>query len=234
MSDKLRGYKPGVSRRPSAWTGRRARSIPLVRVCERPGSRQTRQRSKLGRPLRNVVLSCVLLTLACGTPGGGAMHALHQEATGATRQALSCVPQSVLASLPLWTPQGSYSEGAKVRDGGQAWTCLQSQCPTEWEPGSPRTAALCQAAPVCGIQPWSPASVSYHPGTIVSYNGSLYQGIQPNLSQPGYDPVSAPAVWQPFDPAQNAPGAQGDAAQLTPILDCVALTGFGEYTAAFV
>jgi RHS repeat-associated protein len=109
---------------------------------------------------------------------------------------------------------------------------MQSECPTEWEPGQPGTTALWQSNPVCGIQPWSPNSVAYEVGDIVSFGGSLFQCIQPHTSQAAWDPPDTAALWQPFDPNQGAPGASGDVTQVTPILDCVATTA-GIFTAVF-
>jgi hypothetical protein len=50
-----------------------------------------------------------------------------------------------------------------------------------------------------GIPAWSPNSVKYDANDIVSYGGSLYQAIQPTLSQPGFEPPNVPVLWRPFN-----------------------------------
>ncbi|HEU5370103.1 MAG TPA: carbohydrate-binding protein, partial [Ktedonobacterales bacterium] len=47
-----------------------------------------------------------------------------------------------------------------------------------------------------GVQPWSGNGVAYHVGDLVSYQGSVYQCIQAHTSQPDWNPVAAPALWQ--------------------------------------
>jgi len=180
------------------------------------------------------LLACLLFCIACSGRVGG-QSAARGETTAITREALSCVTQAAVAAMPAWNAgAGGYPSGAQVQDGGQAWSCIGSGgCSTEWEPGQPGTWSLWQSPPVCGIQPWSPNSVSYAPGDVVSFNGSLYQCIQPNLSQPGYDPVSAPALWVSFDPTGGTGSGTGDPSLVTPIVNCVAQTGSGQYTAVF-
>ncbi|MFD4998617.1 carbohydrate-binding protein [Streptomyces buecherae] len=40
------------------------------------------------------------------------------------------------------------------------------------------------------------AGTTYNAGDQVTYNGSTYRCLQPHQAQPGWDPVSAPALWQ--------------------------------------
>jgi hypothetical protein len=67
--------------------------------------------------------------------------------------------------------------------------------PTATPPGATNTPAPTNTPPA-GVQPWSPNSVSYHVGDLVSFQGNIYKCIQAHTSQPGWDPVSAPALWQ--------------------------------------
>lgn len=62
-------------------------------------------------------------------------------------------------------------------------------------PPPPNTPTPTSTVPA-GVQPWSPNSVSYHVGDLVSYQGNVYKCIQAHTSEPGWDPVSAPALWQ--------------------------------------
>ncbi|HEU5381303.1 MAG TPA: carbohydrate-binding protein [Ktedonobacteraceae bacterium] len=43
---------------------------------------------------------------------------------------------------------------------------------------------------------WSPNGVQYHAGDLVTFQGNTYMCLQPHTSQPGWDPVSAPSLWQ--------------------------------------
>src|SRR3954447_21020118 len=43
---------------------------------------------------------------------------------------------------------------------------------------------------------WSSNSVHYNVGDQVTYQGNTYKCLQAHTSQPGWDPVSAPALWQ--------------------------------------
>ncbi|MFT2019514.1 carbohydrate-binding protein [Streptomyces sp. 796.1] len=42
---------------------------------------------------------------------------------------------------------------------------------------------------------WAAGTV-YNAGDTVTYNGSTYRCLQPHQAQPGWDPVSAPALWE--------------------------------------
>ncbi len=49
--------------------------------------------------------------------------------------------------------------------------------------------------------------VMYTPGALVSDQGMIYRCLQANLSQPGWEPVSTPSLWQPT--GQVACGTMG-------------------------
>jgi len=46
-----------------------------------------------------------------------------------------------------------------------------------------------------GVAAWSPNSVAYSVGQLVTYNGSEYKCIQAHTSQAGWDPADVPALW---------------------------------------
>jgi Carbohydrate-binding module family 5/12 len=233
-SYKLRTRIRGSSLRPPAKTGRRVPSRPVRRVHQRVRRAETGRYWKTGRVLRNLVLFCMLITLACGARGG-ATHGLHQEATATTRAALSCVTGSAIAALPAWTVGNSYNLGDEVQFGGQAFACRQPTCLAQvgWEPGSPGLLAIWQAAPSCGLQPWA-AGVAYDAGAIVSFNGQLFDCITAHTSQTDWTPDVTPTLWQPFDPAQGAGNGTGDPNSLTPNLNCVLQQGSSpRYSAVF-
>lgn len=50
--------------------------------------------------------------------------------------------------------------------------------------------------PPPGVQPWSGNGVSYHVGDLVSFQGNIYQCVIAHTSQPDWNPVAAPALWQ--------------------------------------
>ena len=62
---------------------------------------------------------------------------------------------------------------------------------------------------------WDANSHPYAVGDQVTFQGATYQCLQPHTSQPGWDPVSAPALWQlvsgtgatPVPPATRTPTA---------------------------
>ncbi|HEX7733274.1 MAG TPA: carbohydrate-binding protein [Ktedonobacteraceae bacterium] len=60
------------------------------------------------------------------------------------------------------------------------------------------TVVFSQALPAHAATPpaWSPNGVQYHAGDLVTYQGNTYKCLQAHTSQPGWDPVSAPALWQ--------------------------------------
>jgi RHS repeat-associated protein len=179
------------------------------------------------------LLGVLLLTVACS---GRVSHnpGTALESTGTTHEALSCITEASLANLPQWSSTGSYAENDQVQDNGQAWTCRQSECPTEWEPGSPGTSAIWYASPVCGVQPWSGNSVAYEKNDIVTYGGQFYQCAQAHTSESDWTPpATLNVLWNSFNPGASAPGAVGDPTELTPIVNCVAQTGPGQYTAVF-
>lgn len=43
---------------------------------------------------------------------------------------------------------------------------------------------------------WSPDSVAYAAGDLVTYEGNTYQCVQPHTSQPGWIPSGLPALWK--------------------------------------
>jgi hypothetical protein len=49
--------------------------------------------------------------------------------------------------------------------------------------------------PPPGTTAWA-VGVSYSVGQLVTYQGHTYKCLQANTSQVGWDPVSAPALWQ--------------------------------------
>jgi chitinase len=46
-----------------------------------------------------------------------------------------------------------------------------------------------------GVAAWSPNSVAYAVGNLVTYNGSEYKCLQAHTSQPAWDPVDAASLW---------------------------------------
>lgn len=58
---------------------------------------------------------------------------------------------------------------------------------------------------------WAPNYKSYLAGDIVTYEGKSYSCLQAHTSQPGWDPISVPALWQevgtvlPPDPEPEIP-----------------------------
>src|SRR5581483_12182472 len=46
-----------------------------------------------------------------------------------------------------------------------------------------------------GVAAWSPNSVAYAAGALVTYSGSEYKCIQAHTSQAGWDPADVPALW---------------------------------------
>ena len=47
-----------------------------------------------------------------------------------------------------------------------------------------------------GVAAWSPNSVAYATGALVTYNGSEYKCLQAHTSNSGWDPVDAASLWQ--------------------------------------
>ncbi len=56
------------------------------------------------------------------------------------------------------------------------------------------TGALAQAS-CTGVPAWSPNSVAYSVGQLVTYNGSEYKCLQAHTSQAAWDPADVPALW---------------------------------------
>src|SRR5579872_7504228 len=46
-----------------------------------------------------------------------------------------------------------------------------------------------------GVAAWSPNSVAYSVGALVTYQGNEYKCVQAHTSLAGWDPVSVPALW---------------------------------------
>jgi chitinase len=89
-------------------------------------------------------------------------------------------------SQPDWDPVSAPSLWQLVSGGGSTPT----PSPTSTATPTPTS------TPPSGVQPWSGNSVSYHVGDLVSFQGHTYKCIQAHTSQPGWDPVDAPALWQ--------------------------------------
>lgn len=53
--------------------------------------------------------------------------------------------------------------------------------------------------------PWSSDGVVYDVGSEVTFNDKDYQAIQAHVSQPGWDPVSTPALWNRVMPIGTCP-----------------------------
>lgn len=51
------------------------------------------------------------------------------------------------------------------------------------------------ATPPAGVQPWDGNFHAYKVGDLVSFQGHIYRCIQAHTSEPGWDPVSVPALW---------------------------------------
>jgi hypothetical protein len=125
-----------------------------------------------------------------------------------------------------WSPNGvSYHVGDLVSFQGNVYSCVIAHtsqpgwdpvsAPALWQlvsgnvptptatprptntptPGPTGTPAPTNTPPP-GVQPWSPNQVSYHVGDLVSFQGHVYRCLQAHTSEPGWDPVSAPALWQ--------------------------------------
>src|SRR5579883_2943076 len=57
------------------------------------------------------------------------------------------------------------------------------------------TTASAQTVNCSGVAAWNGNYVNYTAGTLVTYNGSEYKCLQSHTSEPGWDPVSVPALW---------------------------------------
>ncbi len=115
----------------------------------------------------------------------------------------------------------SYTVGTLVLYNGELYKCIQAHTSeSNWMP--PATPALWQdMGPCSGLTPtptpglcagmslWSANSVSYAVGAKVIFTGSLYQSLQPNISQPALPPNAAPALWQDLGSCGPPPGAVG-------------------------
>src|SRR5579872_1366325 len=75
-------------------------------------------------------------------------------------------------------------------------------------------ASITSAATVSctGVAAWSPNSVSYAAGAMVTYNGSEYKCLQSHTSQAGWDPADVPALWS----LQGTCGSGGSGGGATP------------------
>jgi hypothetical protein len=51
------------------------------------------------------------------------------------------------------------------------------------------------ATPPAGVQPWDGNFHAYKVGDLVSFQGHIYRCIQAHTSEPGWDPVTVPALW---------------------------------------
>ncbi|MEV0677873.1 family 20 glycosylhydrolase [Actinosynnema sp. NPDC050436] len=100
-----------------------------------------------------------------------------------------------------WSPWSTHNWDAfKVRLGAQAprWTALgigfyrSTQVP--WDNGgtTTTTTTTTTGVPSGSWAPWT----SYSTGNEVTYSGGTYRCRQPHTSQPGWEPTSAPALWQ--------------------------------------
>lgn len=86
---------------------------------------------------------------------------------------------------------------------GRLYDCLQAHTSApQWIPPANTSLWLDEGActgftpPACSSVPaWSGNSVPYSTGNAVNYEGSIYICIQPNTSQPGWDPVDAADLW---------------------------------------
>src|SRR5437899_9857131 len=52
------------------------------------------------------------------------------------------------------------------------------------------------ATPPSGAQPWNGNFHPYAVGDLVTFQGHTYRCIQAHTSQPTWDPVTVPALWQ--------------------------------------
>src|SRR5579872_4572990 len=57
------------------------------------------------------------------------------------------------------------------------------------------TTASAATVSCSGIAAWSPNSVPYATGALVTYSGSEYKCLQAHTSQAGWDPADVPALW---------------------------------------
>ncbi len=126
---------------------------------------------------------------------------------------------------PAWSPTTIYTGGQKVSHQGRAWEArwwTQNNTPGTNEvwrdlgpcgpTGSPSPSPSVSVSPTASPSPsvsptasptptatgqypaWA-TGVAYTAGTRVSYQGRNYQCRQNHTSLPGWDPVSAPALW---------------------------------------
>jgi RHS repeat-associated protein len=74
----------------------------------------------------------------------------------------------------------------------------------------------------------------YSANDIVEFKGQLYRALSSTPpSAPNWDPIQAPSIWQPFEPAKSCGGQSQDATRVVPFVDCVEPTGNGRYVAVF-
>ncbi|GAB3524516.1 lytic polysaccharide monooxygenase [Phytohabitans suffuscus] len=96
-----------------------------------------------------------------------------------------------------WQPDTGYAAGATVSFGGRAYTARQAHTSqVGWEP--PNVPALWLAAAEQGESArWQP-QVAYAPGDHVTHGETVYMCRQADVAQPGWEPPTTPALWQPM------------------------------------
>ena len=105
---------------------------------------------------------------------------------------------------PAWSPNTAYQVNSQATFQGVAYEAIQAHtAQTGWEP--PNVPALWRrpAPPPTFEQPWTP-NTNYLMGTRATYNGVLYEVIQPHTSLAGWEPPSAPSLWQRPPPSAGS------------------------------
>lgn len=124
---------------------------------------------------------------------------------------ISAINAKVLAAQGVsqgsaWTQPtdatNAYPIGWTVTYGGKTWQSLiAANTTTPGDPADPQNYRWWKdttpVPPTTGTPAWDGNGVAYAIGDKVTYNGPTYQCIQAHTSQPGWDPVSVPALWQP-------------------------------------
>lgn len=96
----------------------------------------------------------------------------------------------------------AYPIGWTVTHNGVTWQSLiAANTTTPGDPNDPQNYRWWQnmtpAPPTTGTPAWDGNGVAYAVGDQVTYGGNTYKCLQAHTSQPGWDPVSTPALWQP-------------------------------------
>jgi hypothetical protein len=138
--------------------------------------------------MRHIWLVLALFSAACAASDELDVSALEPTLTN------DCFTPDPAQPAPAWAAGRDYRVGARVSFAGVTYDALVAHhAIAGWTPAA--TPTLWVRPTPCGLTPWA-AQTRYLVGSEVSAGGRNYEAVQAHISQTGWAPIHAAALWR--------------------------------------